>query len=234
MAKGDHIYIENSLNGIPFQHHGIDMGDGTVIHLASRDGARITLSDASDQFSVRRDSMDDFSRGQLIKRVVHEDATGPDQVAQSAESRLGQTGYHLLDGNCEHFATMCATGRSESQQIEMGEATLASATSMATKAFWHLSSKLGGRMAIRSAVKVHPAALLADGVEMATLAVGCRSGLSAKRTRRLARLTGTATAAGIGAIVAGPAGVAVGIAAHTSSSAIADSICERVRSMLSR
>ena len=34
MAKGDQIYVMRELLGIPsiYEHHGIDCGDGTVIH----------------------------------------------------------------------------------------------------------------------------------------------------------------------------------------------------------
>jgi hypothetical protein len=38
-------------------------------------------------------------------------------VVQRAESRLGQSNYNLLFNNCEHFATWCKTGVSDSQQV---------------------------------------------------------------------------------------------------------------------
>jgi hypothetical protein len=43
MSRGEHIYVDGWCAGIPFQHHGIDMGDGTVVHLAPEAGARVTL-----------------------------------------------------------------------------------------------------------------------------------------------------------------------------------------------
>lgn len=233
MARGEHIYVTSNAGNIPFQHHGIDMGDGSVIHLAPLSGARVTLRDESEEFAVRRESYDVFCRGEVPQVVEHMDAREPELIAKAAEMAIGQTGYSLLDGNCEHFATLCATGRSESHQIEMGEATVSAITSMATKALWSVSSKVGGRIAMKGAVRVHPATLLADGVEIATLAAGCRSGLSAKRSRRLAKVSGTVAAAGIGGIVGGPAGAAVCVAAHTSSGAVADQLCKTVRKWLS-
>ncbi len=232
VALGDHIYVVNSIGGIPFQHHGIDMGDGTVVHLAPQSGARIALRDTSDEFAVRRDSMEEFCRGASPERVEHIDALSPHEVVANAERRLGETGYDLLEGNCEHFATWCATGHSESHQIEMGQATVSAVASMATKAVWSVSNKVGSRLAVRGAMRVHPATLLADGVEMATLAVSCRQGLSAGRARRLARWSGTAAAAGIGGIVGGPAGAVLSVAAHSSSSALADRLCSRVRELV--
>lgn len=233
MARGDHIFVSSTVRGIPFQHHGIDMGDGTVIHLAPASGARMTLRDDSGEFCVRRDSYEKFCLGCVPSKMEHFDARQPDDVVAAAEASLGKAGYSLLDGNCEHFATLCATGRSESHQIEMGEATVSAMASMATKAFWSASGRLAGRIAVRGSMRVHPAALLADGVEIATLAVGCRSGLSAQRSRRLARASGSVAAAGIGGILGGPAGAALGLAAHHSSSAVAESICKSVRRILS-
>jgi hypothetical protein len=34
-----------------------------------------------------------------------------------AESRIGDSGYHLVANNCEHFATWCCTGRMTSSQV---------------------------------------------------------------------------------------------------------------------
>lgn len=232
MARGDHIYVSSSVGGIPFQHHGIDMGDGTVIHLAPVSGPRVTLRDRSGEFSVRRDNYDDFCRGEQPQVVAHANARQAEETARAAEESLGRTGYSLLDGNCEHFATSCATGRSESHQIEMGEATVSAMASMATKAFWALSSKIGGGMALRTAIKVHPATMLADGVEIAALALGCQSGFNAKHSRQLAKVSGTVAAAGIGTLVGGPVGAATCLAAHTSSAAVADRACRYMRRLL--
>lgn len=232
MAKGDHLTIASTLAGIPFQHHGIDMGDGTVVHLAPENGPRVTLRDESGEFAVRRDSMEEFCRGQIPEVIRHTDRRDPNEVVAAAESMLGKTGYSLLDGNCEHFATLCATGRHESHQIEMSEATVAAVTSMATKAVWSLSSRVAGRFALRSAMRVHPAAMLADGVEVAALTIGCRTGMSAEKSRRLAKISGTVAAAGIGGVLGGPGGAAICVAAHSSSSAIGDRICKTVRMYL--
>lgn len=208
------------------------MGDGMVVHLAPENGPRVTLRDTSGEFSVRRDSKEDFCRGQVPVVIQHTDGRDPNEVVAAAESMLGNTGYSLLDGNCEHFATLCATGRYESQQIEMSEATVVAVTSMATKAVWSLSSRVAGRFALRSAMRVHPAAMLADGVEVAALTIGCRSGMSAEKSRRLAKFTGTMAAAGIGGVLGGPGGAAVCVAAHSSSSAIGEQICKTVRKYL--
>lgn len=232
MTKGDHIYVNCFASGIPYQHHGIDMGDGTVIHLAPADGSRIVLHDRSERFSVRRDPWETFCRGARAIVVKHKCGRTADEVAQAAAAAVGRCGYNLLDGNCEHFARQCACGRSESQQIEMGQATLSAMASLTTKAFWSIGGKLSSRLATRAVFRVHPASMLADGVEMAALAVGCHQGLDSRQARRMARFSGAIAAVSIGVVVGGPAGAALSLAAHSSSTAVGDSLCQSVRRLL--
>lgn len=235
--RGDHIFVSATLAGIPFEHHGIDMGDGTVIHLAPEGGARITLRDTTDRFTVRRDPMETFSRGKTVNVVKHTDCVPLEQVAENAEKMLGKSGYHLLDGNCEHFAHHCCTGRLESRQVEMGQHVVISATSLATKAFWSISSRLGAKavsqVSAKAATKANPLLLLADGVELITLAVGCAGGMNAVNNRRVARVTGTIAAAGIGALVGGPVGAVASVAVHNGSTAVAEQLCKRIRQICS-
>jgi Lecithin retinol acyltransferase len=232
MARGDHIYVEDCLRGIPFQHHGIDMGDGTAIHLAPLDGARVTLRDSSERFIVHRVSIEQFAASRTIKVRKHADHLTADEVVAKAESLLGKTGYCLVEDNCEHFATLCTTGRSASHQIQMSEAAVATLTSAATKGFWSFASRFGFQAIVKSSTKIHPAALLADGVEMATLAVGCHRGMNAEEARRVAKISGNVAAVGIGALVGGPVGAAVGLAAHASSRAIGERASSVVRRVL--
>ncbi len=235
--RGDHIFVSATIAGIPFEHHGIDMGDGTVIHLAPEGGARITLRDTTDRFTVRRDAMEIFSRGKTISTFKHTDCVALEQVAENAEKMLGKSGYHLLDGNCEHFAHHCCTGRLESRQVDMGQHVIISAASLATKAFWSISSRLGAktvsRVTAKAATKSNPLLLLADGVELVTLAVGCAGGMTAVNNRRVARVTGTLAAASIGALVGGPVGAVASVAVHNGSTAVAEQLCKRLRQLCS-
>ncbi len=110
MARGDQIYAYRELFNLQglYEHHGIDCGDGSAIHY--RKPSEI----------IERTSLDTFARGNRI--YVREYASGfcfiPDVVIQRAESRLGEQKYNLLFNNCEHFATWCKTGISNSQQIQ--------------------------------------------------------------------------------------------------------------------
>jgi Lecithin retinol acyltransferase/PspA/IM30 family len=107
--RGDQIYVYRhfwNLEGL-YQHHGIDCGDGTVIHY--RKPSEI----------IERTSLATFTRGNSIsiKNYSQGFCFVPDVVVSRAESRLGEENYNLLFNNCEHFATWCKTGISDSKQI---------------------------------------------------------------------------------------------------------------------
>lgn len=109
MAKGDRIYVYRNwkhLEGL-YQHHGIDCGDGTVIHYRKP-------SEVIEQTSYAT-----FSRGNPVYVVEYGNGFvyTTDAVVERAKSRLGEKQYNLLFNNCEHFASWCKTGESHSRQI---------------------------------------------------------------------------------------------------------------------
>ncbi len=108
MARGDQIYVMRPFVGMEgvYEHHGIDCGDGTVIHYSKRGEA-----------TIRRTSMATFAAGKPIFLKTYSVNYIPDIAIQRAESRLGEQQYNLFHNNCEHFATWCKTGRNESSQL---------------------------------------------------------------------------------------------------------------------
>jgi hypothetical protein len=105
MARGDHIYVRR---GRRYTHHGIDCGDGSVIHYIRPGGA---------VRRVDRTSMDEFAMGSPVKVRTHAQRLPVEETIENAESRLGDDGYHLIRHNCEHFAVWCCTGRAASTQV---------------------------------------------------------------------------------------------------------------------
>lgn len=103
MAKGDHIYVSLWTNGNPFTHHGIDCGDGTVIHY---DGQRICII-----------SKTAFAQGKTIHVKEYGKCDADEIVVQRAKSRLGEDKYWPTSNNCEHFASYCKTGKHKSEQV---------------------------------------------------------------------------------------------------------------------
>jgi hypothetical protein len=100
-TKGNHIEVWRGL----YWHHGIDMGDGTVIHLSGTPKNKIGAS-------VRRDTLAAFAQGAPVSAVYKDYyILDPDEVVALAAKHLGRTGYDLFDMNCEQFAVFCKTGR---------------------------------------------------------------------------------------------------------------------------
>jgi hypothetical protein len=105
MARGDHVYVRR---GLRYSHHGIDCGDGTVIHYV---GPRASVR------HVERTSYEVFAADSTVLVRAYEQRLSPDETIGNAESRLGAAGYHLLRNNCEHFSAWCCTGRAASSQV---------------------------------------------------------------------------------------------------------------------
>lgn len=103
MGTADHLQVPRH-HGL-FNHHGIDLGDGTVAHYL--EGRKIL-----------RSSIKDFCAGQVFNVVIHENASPNGVTLRRAMSRIGEQSYNLLFNNCEHFANWCKTGRHHSNQIE--------------------------------------------------------------------------------------------------------------------
>jgi hypothetical protein len=141
MARGDHVYAMR-LGGL-YSHHAVDVGGGSVIHYTGPTGpasrvARTTFAHfaAGDAVRVRsyarffealarrREPAERWSeelrraldrlRGVAIEALDF----SPDAVVARAESRLGERRFDLVLNNCEHFASWCKTGLSESRQVE--------------------------------------------------------------------------------------------------------------------
>jgi hypothetical protein len=105
MAAADHLQVPRQ-HGL-FNHHGIDLGDGTVAHyLEGR--------------AILRSPLAEFSRDQPVSVVPYlEGSCSPAGVTlRRAMGRLGEQNYNLLFNNCEHFAHWCKTGRHRSAQVE--------------------------------------------------------------------------------------------------------------------
>lgn len=103
MATADHLQVPRQ-HGL-FNHHGIDLGDGTVAHyLEGRE--------------ILRSPIEEFCQGQPISVIEHEHTSPSGVTLRRAMGRIGEQNYNLLFNNCEHFATWCKTGRHRSGQVE--------------------------------------------------------------------------------------------------------------------
>ena len=103
MSAGDHLEVVRG-HGL-FNHHGIDLGDNTVIHYL--EGKEIIQS-----------SKNEFRMGEILQVIKHINHSSIEKTLERAKSRVGEKNYNLLFNNCEHFANWCKTGFHRSSQIE--------------------------------------------------------------------------------------------------------------------
>lgn len=105
MSRGDHVYVRR---GRRYTHHGIDCGDGTVIHYVGGWGSIRR---------IERTPWDLFACDSEVFVRDYRQRLPVEEIVRNAESRLGAHGYHLVRNNCEHFATWASTGSAASRQV---------------------------------------------------------------------------------------------------------------------
>ena len=107
MAKGDHIRVDRGA----YFHHGIDVGDGTVIHFTGEPGQKSGAA-------IKRTSMNEFLSGGKAEIIKYSKSSAPSTVVAVALRHVGETGYNLITNNCEHFSRYCKTGQKKSEQVK--------------------------------------------------------------------------------------------------------------------
>jgi hypothetical protein len=120
MARGDHIYVQR-LGGV-YSHHGIDCGDGTVIHLtAFRRGAP----------GVERIALDQFAEGGEVKVRDYDAflraASEPERAVRNASLAFGKALDSARGIAAEHPDTSASTPGSTTASTSRPGAAPASA-----------------------------------------------------------------------------------------------------------
>jgi len=149
MKRGDHIFVKR----LGYTHHGIDCGDGSVIHYTGELGQKANAT-------IHQTSKDDFLKGAEEAVRDYGQCDSPNIVIERATSRLGEPRYHLVFNNCEHFATWCKTGKHQSEQVR------------------RVASTAGGGAGAGSAVAVGIGVVSATGEVAGLSAAGVMSGLA--------------------------------------------------------
>jgi hypothetical protein len=170
LAAADHLQVPRQ-HGL-FNHHGIDLGDGTVAHyLEGRE--------------ILRSPKEEFSRGLAMSIVNYPTGTcsAPGLTMRRAMGRLGEQNYNLLFNNCEHFAHWCKTGRHRSNQVEDWLHT-GSLGALAIGQFIPAAVLTGARILLRHGITVEPGHLR-QGRELALNTLKQLDGLRALLKERL-------------------------------------------------
>lgn len=154
---GAHLRADRGL----YWHHGIDMGDGTVVHFTGEPFERVNAA-------VRRTPFERFANGCPVSVVNH----GPDlaaaDICERARCHLGRSDYHLLFNNCEHFATWCVTGHRRSRQVDRTAWRMALVGGSLRAATWIAKKRLAPLVASRAVAGLGP---VGTGLAVAGLAV---------------------------------------------------------------
>jgi hypothetical protein len=228
MACGDRLRVERLFAGstVGYMHHGVDLGDGTVVHARPDD-----FRDPFGGGRVVRTSREEFAAGGDVLVTVEPPAAFPsDVVAARALEHVGRDGYCPVVDNCEHFATWCATGRRSSRQVDIVLGRVAAAAARAASAASaRLAAGAAERVAIRTALgttvrvglrTLVPAALAAEAAALVAEWTAHQAGRSAAASRRAGESAGLATsvaALAVAGLPGGPAGVIAGAAAGAAA-----------------
>ena len=106
-ARGDVIRVKMSF----YYHYGIYVDDDTVIQFGYPDNTGIL----PENISVLSTSIEEFACGRFCETGVLEKCDKKKRLSSKetvnrACARLGETGYNILENNCEHFVYSCAFG----------------------------------------------------------------------------------------------------------------------------
>ncbi|MGT4070873.1 UNVERIFIED_CONTAM: lecithin retinol acyltransferase family protein [Aeromonas hydrophila] len=123
LSPGDHLVCAR----LGFEHHGLYLGQGRVIHYAGGVGA--SSSGAGEADGIECVSLSEFAQGQVVRVIEHPHRRYDEQTAITrAYRRQGEQRYHPAFNNCEHFVLWCIEGVSHSPQVSWWLLAVARAT----------------------------------------------------------------------------------------------------------
>lgn len=224
MSRADLISIECRRGFFGYLHYGIDIGDGTVVHLATQAEGR--------EMSVQRVSMELFAQGATVEVEGVDQPLPHDEVIENALAAVGRRGYDLVIGNCEHFAREMKTGRGHSVQVDK------CVSSVVRTAFSGFVSATRRHVIAGSLTAVSQSKFLVAAGSLVPTVVGetARQGayLAARQLKmthdeaeRSSRGVGHAACALGGFVVGGPAGSAGALAISLAADRLSDAIHKR-------
>lgn len=116
LSIGSVLFVDNYFAGLnTYQHYGVYIGNGKVIHFAPLEGQEISMENGI----IHETTLEKFLNERALKIDMNiEKIFSENEIVQRARSRLGEKGYNLFTNNCEHFARWCVTGESVSYQID--------------------------------------------------------------------------------------------------------------------
>ncbi len=225
MAGGDLIHVQCTRGPIQYLHYGIDIGDETVVHLATEPNGR--------SMSVQRVSIDDFRNGEEVSVEEVEKPLLPEIVVQNTLAAVGQKGYHLVIGNCEHFARLMKTGNGESHQVDVfvGSVVRTAFSCMASTAnrnviAFSLTALTQSRFMLVAGSLVPT--LVSETARHGAYIAARKLKMTHEQSERSSRTVGYAASAVSGFVVGGPVGSAGALAISVASDRVTDAIKKQI------
>ena len=103
---GDIVRVKVSF----YYHYGIFVSESEVIQFGLPDN----VTQRAEDVRVLATDVGTFLNGGDIEVGITKTRHSPQKTVELARSRIGEAGYDILHNNCEHFATECALGKSQS------------------------------------------------------------------------------------------------------------------------
>jgi len=115
LSIGSVIFVDNYFVGFnTYQHYGVYIGNGKVIHFAPYAGQEISMENGI----IHETTLEKFLNGRALQFDMNiEKRFSDEEIVRRARSRVNEKGYNLLSNNCEHFARWCVTGERISYQV---------------------------------------------------------------------------------------------------------------------
>jgi len=115
LTPGSAVYVDNYFAGFStYQHYGVYIGNGKVIHFAPFDGQEISFENGI----IHETTLENFLNGRALQIDANiERKFSEQEIIQRARSRIDEKDYDLFFNNCEHFTRWCITGESVSYQV---------------------------------------------------------------------------------------------------------------------
>ena len=116
LYRGAQIRVNRGM----YYHHGIYIGDNTVIHFASNTPGYETDPNFAE---VCETTLEGFLKGGALEVREYSNEELKDKrdnqaIIDYAKSAIGRKGYNLITNNCEHFSNECAFGKAYSSQVD--------------------------------------------------------------------------------------------------------------------
>lgn len=211
--RGDHLTVYYQ----GFYHHGIDGGDGTVVHMSREHGGIVHTP-----YSV-------FADGKKVHIENSRMTFERNEVFERALSRVGEGGYHLVNNNCEHFANWCRNGKQKSKQVhnvskalgrQMTKSSIKSVSKLGAKELGKTGAKIYAKTGAKSGAKVLAKTVskgggffIASDVAQAGMEqLGGNLGLNQEEAEFAGKTIGAAGHIATGMAMGGPAGALAGLA----------------------